>query len=272
MAVKVGAARINEKGTTRNGKAGDQTGKEIMVQNWYSKPWNVMLVCKDKKIANRAAAYMEAICADPSFGYDQGQRTTGYNAIKKAGSVSGASASEFDCSSLVLSCYRLAGLNVSVNGATGNMVSILMNTDKFEKHTSSSYLRTSAYCEPGAVYVKEGAHTVMGLTRGSKAHSSSDTSGSSSSSSSSKPSYTVGNTYTCQVELKVRTGAGTDNRVKKHSELSADGRKHDKDNDGAIDRGTRVTCKALKTVGNDIWMKTASGWMAAYYRKEMYIA
>ena len=74
-----------------------------------------------------------------------------------------------------------------------------------------------------------------------------------------------------QVELKVRTGAGVQYSVKKNSQLSADGRKHDKDKDGALDKGTRVTCQQIKNVGQDIWIKCPSGWVAAYYQGKVYI-
>lgn len=83
--------------------------------------------------------------------------------------------------------------------------------------------------------------------------------------------YTVGKAYTLQVELKVRTGPGTNYTAKKHSQLTADGQKHDKDNDGCLDAGTVITCKEVKVVGNDVWIKAPSGWMAAYYRGQVFI-
>lgn len=79
------------------------------------------------------------------------------------------------------------------------------------------------------------------------------------------PTYKIGQTYTLQKELNVRVGAGKKYAIKIHSTLTTDGKKHDKDKDGALDKGTKVTCKAIKKVGNDIWMKTPSGWIAAYY-------
>lgn len=83
--------------------------------------------------------------------------------------------------------------------------------------------------------------------------------------------YCVGNTYTLQNEMKVRTGPGTQYRAKRPKELTTDGRKHDKDGDGALDAGTRVTCKELSTDGEDIWMKTPSRWIAAYYKGKAYV-
>lgn len=85
------------------------------------------------------------------------------------------------------------------------------------------------------------------------------------------PRYTVGKAYTLQVELKVRTGPGTNYAAKKHSQLTADGQKHDKDNDGCLDAGTVITCKEVNVVGNDVWIKAPSGWMAAYYQGQVFI-
>jgi len=85
------------------------------------------------------------------------------------------------------------------------------------------------------------------------------------------PSYIVGHEYTLQVELKVRTGPGTNYSAKKHSQLTPDGQKHDKDKDGCIDAGTTVTCQEIQRVGNNIWMKAPSGWMAAYYGGQAFI-
>jgi cell wall-associated NlpC family hydrolase len=83
--------------------------------------------------------------------------------------------------------------------------------------------------------------------------------------------YVVGHSYTLQVELKVRTGAGTNFAAKKHNQLTNDGMKHDKDGDGALDEGTIVMCKEIKNVGNDIWMLAPSGWLAAKYNGNTYI-
>ncbi len=89
---------------------------------------------------------------------------------------------------------------------------------------------------------------------------------------SKAPAYTVGHTYTLQVELKVRVAAGTGSATKSYSQLTLDGQRHDKDRDGCLDAGTKVTVLAVQSVGSDIWIKAPSGWMAAYYQGEKYIA
>ena len=84
--------------------------------------------------------------------------------------------------------------------------------------------------------------------------------------------YSVGGVYTLQVDrLAVRTGAGTSYSRKSYSQLTANARENAY-SDGYLKEGTRVTCKAVKTVGADIWMQIPSGWVAAYYDGKAYIA
>lgn len=106
---------------------------------------------------------------------------------------------------------------------------------------------------------------------GGSGTSGSTSSGSGNKTTSSAPSYKVGNTYTLQSNMVVRTGAGTNYRAKKHSELTADGQKHDKDRNGCLDKGTRITCQQVKKSGSNIWVKCPSGWIAAYYNKKTYV-
>lgn len=89
--------------------------------------------------------------------------------------------------------------------------------------------------------------------------------------SNAVPTYVIGKTYTTQIELNVRKGAGTNYTKVGYSRLTANVKANDKDKDGAIDKGTKVTCKAIKKVGNNIWMKIPSGWIAAYYNGKVYV-
>ena len=120
------------------------------------------------------------------------------------------------------------------------------------------------------------AKAIVEAVIGKAVSGGSGTSGSASSGSGNKttantPSYKVGNTYTLQSNMVVRTGAGTNYRAKKHSELTADGQKHDKDKNGCLDKGTRITCQQVKKSGSNIWVKCPSGWIAAYYNKKTYV-
>lgn len=97
------------------------------------------------------------------------------------------------------------------------------------------------------------------------------TSTTSTSSNSKIPTYKVGTVLTLQVNLKVRTGAGTNYSQKKRSQLTADGQKHAQAGTYAVLlKGTRVTLLETKKVGNDIWGRCPSGWIALYYKGDTY--
>ena len=171
MSVIIGQASIDERGYASGGKAGDQTGVECNTRTWYSYPWDTYFECTDNDLAKKAASYMKSICNSSAFGYDQGQRWTGLNAIvKNDKKVKGASNSEFDCSSLVLSCYALAGLKINgVNmntplsswGYTGDMCDNLLATGKFKKYISSEYVNSCSKAKVGGIYLNTQCHVCM---------------------------------------------------------------------------------------------------------------
>ena len=84
--------------------------------------------------------------------------------------------------------------------------------------------------------------------------------------------YTVGQTYTLQANMNVRTGPGTNNPIKAHSQLTAGGQAADPDKNGSLQKGTRVTCQEIRQVGADIWMRIPSGWIAAVSGGKTYVS
>ena len=85
------------------------------------------------------------------------------------------------------------------------------------------------------------------------------------------PEYEVGKVYQLSVELNVRADAGTWAKKLTHAELTANAKKNDRDRDGALDKGTRVTCQEVQKDGSDVWIRIPSGWVAAYYKGNTYI-
>lgn len=84
--------------------------------------------------------------------------------------------------------------------------------------------------------------------------------------------FEIGKTYTLQVDLNVRVGAGTNNRIKYHSELTDDGRKHAYNQiEAVLKAGTRVTCLETKIINDEIWLRIPSGWVAGIYQGKEYI-
>ena len=149
---------------TTHGSMGDQTGREICISNFYSYPWDVVLYCKDDTLRRKAAQIAQEIASNPSFGYSQPNRWTGYNSIvANGGKVAGAQG-DFDCSSLVISCYALAGLPIPTGiGYTGTIEQTFLATGKFEalrgQHTLD-YMRGAIGC----IYLNTANHTAIGIT------------------------------------------------------------------------------------------------------------
>lgn len=169
MAVKIGSARIDENGKAHGGAAGDQTGKEVSTQNWYSRNWRVFRA-KDEAKAKLIAKAMQAACDNKNIGYDQYQRNTLYNQVKPYGydPAKATKRCETDCSALVRVCCAYAGIIMS-DFNTSSEPSRLMDSGEFVELTGSKYTGRSDYLGVGDILcTKTKGHTVVVLTNGSK--------------------------------------------------------------------------------------------------------
>ena len=169
MAVKIGHASIDERGKAQGGAAGDQTGKEVCIRDWYDKNWVSVLRPKNEKEAEKMAKAMEQACANDHIGYDKSHRTTCFVAAKKVGfDLSKIKTNcETDCSALVAVCANAAGIPVSKDIYTGNEDSALVGTKKFEKLTNKKYLTSDKYLKRGDV-LRANGHTAIVLSDGSE--------------------------------------------------------------------------------------------------------
>lgn len=158
--VMIGSARKDENGRYTGGAAGDQTGKEVSVQNFYkhSKGWYV-LRAKSTEVAAKLANAMQTACDNQNIGYDQGQRLDIITQIRKYGTLGKiAVKTECDCSSLVRACCIEAGFDPG-NFTTGNEAAILAGTGYFEPKAS---VTSEAQLRKGDILVtKTKGHTVI---------------------------------------------------------------------------------------------------------------
>lgn len=174
MAVRIGHASIDENGKATGGAAGDQTGKEVKISNWYNGGWGFVARCKDSNIANRIAAAAEAGCGNPNIGYDQSQRNTLYTQAKAVGFDLSKieTPCEADCSAFVSVCVRAAlGRDFYTGNAptTSTLQKALSGTGAFDILTDSKYLTSSSYLRRGDILCKPGSHTVIVLDNGPSA-------------------------------------------------------------------------------------------------------
>lgn len=180
MAIKIGHASGDENGKLKGGAAGDQTGKEVCIREWYARGWNVVLRPKKADLAEKAARFVEAACANNNIGYDQNQRNTLYKQAK-ANNFDASKINvkcECDCSSLMHVAAIAGGANLKYgsNGyTTRDMVEAYVASGDYEKLTASKYLSSGKYLRRGDVLVKENGHTAIALENGSASGSSAET-------------------------------------------------------------------------------------------------
>ena len=170
MSVKIGHASIDENKKAKGGVAGDQTKAEVCTRAWYNKPWTSVIRPKDSSVAEKIATAMEQACANDKIGYDQNQRTTLYTQAKAVNwDLSKiTTACECDCSSLVAVCVNAAGIAVSKDIYTGNELSALKTTGKFDVYTTAQYVSRDTHLKRGDILLGSG-HTAIVLSDGSGA-------------------------------------------------------------------------------------------------------
>lgn len=169
--VRVGSARIDERGQLSGGQAGDQTGQEVAIEPWYlhSKGW-VIIRAKDSHIAERIAVDMEMACNNNLIGYDQSTSWDLYDKVRQYGWDCSKLkvAAETDCSSLVRTCVAYAtGKNIPWF-STLNQVIVLSDTGYFDIITDAKYTCSPDYVRRGDILcTRTQGHTVVVLDNGS---------------------------------------------------------------------------------------------------------
>ena len=257
-------ASIDENGRTHGGKAGNQTGKELKFGAYYSFGQNYLIRPKNTKIAPLIADAANTLALNKNIGYDQYQRETLYVLLEKAKwNASGVKdLCECDCSELAVCAINCAYKKEVLPADTysGNLASRAVKTGLFEKIDISK-----ATIKQGDIIIAPGKHVIIAVGTLSQP-----------ASGVTVNDYAVGKVYTLRGNMNVRAGAGTNQRIKKVSELTADGKKHcvnkSSSANAVLAKGTRVTCKkVVVNKSGDIWLQIPSGYVCAYSGGKRYV-
>jgi hypothetical protein len=166
----------DENGAYSGGQAGDQTGKEWRVRDWYNRPWTCVLRYPVQKVALKLAQLAIDAALNDHIGYDQSQNRTYLAQLKTVGwEPSRITANcEADCSAGVCANVTAAGYLLGVKALqnhtgtyTGNMRSALTKAG-FQLLTDSKYLTSGEYLLPGDILLNDGHHTATNVTIGKK--------------------------------------------------------------------------------------------------------
>ena len=175
--VKLGSSSKDERGQYHGGQAGDQTGTEVYIQNWYDGNWHSVIRPKTATLAEKIASACEKACMNNNIGYDQYERNSLYREALKVGMDFSkiTTPCECDCSSLVSTCCIAAGLSTDIffNGnnmrTTNNFLEACNKTNLFSVFTSTNYTKNKDYLKRGDILLADG-HVVIVLSDGEKAN------------------------------------------------------------------------------------------------------
>ena len=215
--VKISNCGHDERGRYAGGKAGDQTGTEYQIINWYSRPWLCVLRFNDAKIATMIADMATKAAQNNLIGYDQGTAGNSNDRYSfwrhlKASNYDPAQitvACESDCSASTAAIVKGAGYRL--NNAKLKAVSIYLTTRNMRAAmkaagakvlTDSKYLTSGDYLKAGDILLNDNHHVAIAVTTGAKANTLS------ASTILSKTPKWVGK-VTANT-LNVRTWAGTE--------------------------------------------------------------
>ena len=174
--IKIGHASISENSSI-NGTAGDQTTREVYIQENYNVANNlsptVVLRPKTKAIAEASAIACEAGCNNNHIGYSQSGRNTLYTLAKEVEyNLSNITTDcNTDCSAFMTVCAIAGGakINYGTNApTTSNIRTRFKQSGDYTILTDAEHLTQTDYLKRGDILVKEGSHTVMVLENGTE--------------------------------------------------------------------------------------------------------
>lgn len=174
--VKLSNSGSDENKAYKNGKAGDQNGREWYIRDWYNYPWNCILRHPLAEVRACIATLAYKAAQNDKIGYDQNQRDTYGQALAKADYDPSkiTTAVESDCSKGVIDNVKATGHILGMTELqkldatyTGNM------RDGFAKAgfivlTESKYLTSGDYLLAGDIVLNDKHHTATVVTNGAK--------------------------------------------------------------------------------------------------------
>lgn len=167
----------DEKNKYTGGKAGDQTGEEWKITEWYDRPWNCVLRYPDAKIREMIADKAEKAAKNDNVGYDMWQRYTYFEALEKAAWDPSkiSEPCEADCSSGITANVRAIGFelgikklqNIPPKTYTEDMRTNFAKAG-FEVLTGQKYTKSQDLLMRGDILLNDKKHVTTNLTNGSK--------------------------------------------------------------------------------------------------------
>ena len=168
----------DEKGGTKGGKLGDQTGKEWQLKKWYSRPWTCVLRYPNKKVRDMIAQFGIDAALNNHIGYDQSKRYTYWTELVKAGYNPAKITKDCaeDCTAGVTANVRAVGFVLGIKALqdipktvrSSNMRKYFSKAG-FIVLTEHKYLTGYGYLLPGDILLYDNHHAATNITKGKNA-------------------------------------------------------------------------------------------------------
>ena len=174
--VKISNSGSDENGNYKNGKAGDQNGREWYIRDWYNRPWNCVLRHPLAEVRACIATLAYKAAQNDNIGYDQNQRDSYGVALAKVGYDPSKITTpvESDCSKGVIDNVKATGYILGMPELqhleatyTGNMRAGFAKAG-FIVLIESKYLTSGDYLLAGDIVLNDAHHTATVVTNGVK--------------------------------------------------------------------------------------------------------
>ena len=171
---KISNCGKDEYGGAHGGQAGDQTGKEWWIINWYNQSWQCILRHPNKQVREYLAELGIQAAQNDKVGYDQSENKTYWAQLQKVGywPKKITVPCEADCSAGVIANTMAVGYLLNINALknvnatyTGNMRAGF-SAAGFQVLTDRKYLTSSDYLLPGDIILNDSQHTATNLGYG----------------------------------------------------------------------------------------------------------
>lgn len=177
MSVRVSNCGHDERNKYSGGKAGDQSGTEWYLRDWYAYPWNYVVRWKDSTLANLFADLAVEAANNPRIGYDQGQRDSFWQCLQLANyhPANIRTDCEADCSSGTIALIKavgalknLAALRRCSATYTGDMMAWFRSADgaKYFDVLTGQYLTNPSLARRGDINLNTVHHVNITVDNG----------------------------------------------------------------------------------------------------------
>ena len=174
---KISNCGKDEHGGIMGGRAGDQSGKEWWIINWYNQGWQCILRHPNRQVREYIAELGIQAAKNDNVGYDQSENQTYWNQLRSVGywPKNIKVPCEADCSAGVIANVKAVGYLLGIPALqninatyTGNMRAGFRAAG-FEVLTASKYLTGPNYLLPGDIILNDAQHTATNLGYGKNA-------------------------------------------------------------------------------------------------------